>query len=490
MRVVSYTRSTSCYPGAVISANAITEQNERIKIYAEGHGWRITRKYSDRKKDQTENSAFQQLLKDGLERQFDAVIVDSVFRAGKDLWNAREVLLQTFHFAGIWFIVVEDDFISVGKSNGEAEAYFDKMYGILRRENIRYRVNQRNRNGILSWNDVKYGYRLTEDYQLVVDGDTAPVVKRMFEMCASGMTPKEIAEVFTEEKIPIPLVSRGMNVKIDNPYQWDRLKIRRLLDKTVYIGYWTKVVQGEIVKFTNEPIVGEDVFQKVQEYLESIAPHAKPAGKKHPYSGLVCDKELGYCISLRKTKNGILYFAFASTPKEYDGKRQLPLSELEGELREALNHEKECARRIAARIKAEGESVKAEIKEQMRDEFQKRTFMLAEAQRERMEQYRRFGSGEISEDEMVQAEKMYQGTVGHLENAFQDYFSKTERIDIAMSEENPWLKLFLTWDKDLPFDREILRKYVSRITLSRMQIDAIEFPMKEWYMELPEDWRE
>lgn len=219
MRIVSYTRTTSCFPGAEIPTNVISEQNEQIRAFAEERGWKITDKYSDRKKDPKENTAFERLLKDGIQRKFDAVIVASIFRAGKDLWSAREVLLQTFHYAGISFIVVEDDFISTGKSNEEADEYFDGKYGILKRENIRYRVNERNRNGILSWNDVKYGYRLTDDYQLVVDDDTAPVVKRMFEMCADGMTPKEIAEVFTAEKIPIPLVSRGMNVEIKEPYK-------------------------------------------------------------------------------------------------------------------------------------------------------------------------------------------------------------------------------------------------------------------------------
>ena len=42
MRIVSYTRTTSCYPGADIPANIITEQNNRIKDYAECHGWKIS----------------------------------------------------------------------------------------------------------------------------------------------------------------------------------------------------------------------------------------------------------------------------------------------------------------------------------------------------------------------------------------------------------------------------------------------------------------
>lgn len=489
MRIVSYTRTTSCFPGAKIPANVITAQNERIKGYVEKHGWKIAGKYSDRKKDQNENASFERLLQDGIRRKFDAVIVDSIFQTGKDLWSAREVLLQTFHFAGIWFIVVEDDFISVGKSNEEAEAYFNQKYSVLRRENIRHRVNQRNRNGILSWNDVKYGYRLTEDYQLVIDEDTAPVVKRMFELCAGGMTPKQIAELFTEEEIPVPLVSRGMNVKIDHPYQWDRLKVRRLLDKTVYIGYWSKVVQGDVIEFTNEPIVKEDVFQKVQDYLASIATHAKPPRPKHKYTGLVCDKDFGFCLRLRKTRLGVLYFAFATIPQNYEGNTQLLLSDLEMELRSALNREKEKAERIAVRIREEGTEKKKAIFSQMQNAFKNRAQVLAERQQSRMETYKRYGSGAISELDMQREEVQYQNTVSSLESAFQSYFIRKERIEIAISKDNPWLQLFLTWESSLPFDREILQKYISCVQLDHMQIATIEFVHAEWYMELPDDWR-
>ena len=489
MRIVSYTRTTSCYPGAEIPVNVITEQNERIKAFADSHGWRIADRYSDRKKDPGENAAFERLLQDGIQRKFDAVIVDSVFRAGKDLWSAREVLLQTFHYAGIGFIVVEDGFISIGKSNEEAEAYFDGVYGVLRSENIRHRVIERNRKGVLSWNDVKYGYRLTKDYQLVVDEETAPVVRRMFELCANGMSPKEIAELFTLEMIPIPLVSRGMNVEIKDPFKWDRLKIRRLLDKTVYIGYWSKVVQGEVIEFENEPIVDEDVFEKVQEYLASITTHAKPPRRKHQYTGLICDKELGFCIRLRKTKYGVPYFAFASTPKNYRGPVRLLLSDLESELRIALDKEKEKAERIYELICTEGDEVKECISGQIRQDFRNMAFSLAECQQDRMEKYKGFGEGKISEDEMNRADEEYQSTVSYLEKKFQRYSSEIERLETAVNENNPWLQLFKTWDHYLPFDREVLQKYVSKITLDHMQIVSIEVPQAEWYEALPADWR-
>lgn len=489
MRLVSYTRTTTCFPGTEISPNSITEQNNRIKAYANSHGWHVAEKYSDRKKDPNENSDFLRLLQDGIARKFDAVIVESVFRAGKDLWSAKEVLLQTFHYAGIWFVVVEDDFSSSGKSNEEADAYFRGKYTLLRTETIRYRVNQRNRNGILSWSDVKYGYKMTKDYRLVVDPETAPVVKRMFELCASGMTPKEIADLFCAERIPIPLASRGMNVKIEDPYKWTRLAVRRLLDKPVYIGHWSKVVQGEVVEFDNEPIVDDDTYQKVQDYLKSIATHAKLPRPKHKYNMLVCDRTYGFCIHLRKSRSGETYFTFASTPVGYSGRRHLPEAELEERIRCALNSGKERAERIAAKLSERGKMEKEAIIAELKSAFKKDAAELAEAQREKMEQYKNLQKGLLTKRNYEMAEERFDNLVSEKEKSFQEYSARCERLEIAFSEENPWVVLFLTWNPDAELDYESLHRYINQVVLDNMEIVEIRLAEENWLCELPEEWR-
>ncbi len=489
MRLVSYTRTTTCFPGEQISDTTITEQNDRIATYASLHGWKVSGKYSDRKKDQKENSAFERLLADGMQRKFDAVIVPSIFRAGKDLWGAKDVLLQTFHYAGIGFVVVDDDFISIGKSNQDAERYFDEKYSQLRQENIRYHVNRRNRKGILSWNDLKYGYKLTKDYQLVIDPETAPVVKRMFEMCAGGMHPAEIAEVFKQERIPIPLVSRGMNVKIPDPYNWDRQSIRRLLDKTVYVGHWSKVVQGETMYFENEPIVDLAIFQKVQDYLKAIATHAKPPRPKQRYSMLVKDKERGFCFHLRNSKYGYSYFTFASTPKGYEGKTKLLVTDLEASLRETLNAARAEAARLKDCIEHEGDRWLAQFIQKQKEEFSGSAFMLAELEQSRIETYKKYADGEVSQQVMESKNRSFRDFSEKQEIEFKKRINALERKRRAVCLDNPWINLFLTWDINKDFDRETLVKYISSITLDHMEIDKIELVLEEWYLELPEEWR-
>ena len=71
MRCVSYTRTTSCKEDGKIPADIIKQQDQHIQEYLKKQGWTLSAKYCDRKKDTEENTAFEELTKDGIDRKFD-----------------------------------------------------------------------------------------------------------------------------------------------------------------------------------------------------------------------------------------------------------------------------------------------------------------------------------------------------------------------------------------------------------------------------------
>lgn len=96
MRWVSYTRSISSRIGEENPANTIAEQNANIEQYLKNKGYRISEKYSDRKRSAEATDGFDRMVQDGMTQKFDAVAVDSIFRFGKTLPFAIEVLQKTF----------------------------------------------------------------------------------------------------------------------------------------------------------------------------------------------------------------------------------------------------------------------------------------------------------------------------------------------------------------------------------------------------------
>lgn len=64
MRCVSYTRAVSCMESGEIPKDIISQQNQRIQDYIKKRGWTLGKKYSDRRKDAFEETAYLQMKMD------------------------------------------------------------------------------------------------------------------------------------------------------------------------------------------------------------------------------------------------------------------------------------------------------------------------------------------------------------------------------------------------------------------------------------------
>lgn len=137
--------------------------------------------------------------------------------------------------------------------------------------------------GFYACNTPPYGYKKSEDEpgKLIIDENSAKVVKKIFELKIKHMTSKQIAEQLNKEKIPTPaqyLKVKGLpqnSVKI-----WTRTSVSRILGNPVYTG---DCIRGKtqnisykskkkisvrrkdyiVTKNTHEAIISKDVFEKI-----------------------------------------------------------------------------------------------------------------------------------------------------------------------------------------------------------------------------------
>lgn len=220
MKWVSYTRSISSRIGEENPSNTIAEQNERIARYLKKLGCNVSEKYSDRKRTAEATEGFDKLVQDGMARKFDAVVVDSIFRCGRTLPFAIEALQRTFYPLGIQFAVVEDDFCSADKTAEEVAEYFNgKTIDKIRSEFITNRQNHFEE-GTLTHRQAKYGYALSEDRRnLVLNPESAQVVKLIFQMYLEDMKIPEIARALDAQGVPSPQIQMAKKKKIKNKNQ-------------------------------------------------------------------------------------------------------------------------------------------------------------------------------------------------------------------------------------------------------------------------------
>ena len=168
----------------------------------------------------------------------------------------------------------------------------------------------------------------------IIDEETVPIVRRIFEMYASGLRPRKICEVLNGEGIPTPAMYAY--AKMDQkPKQkvmgfWTPVTVREMLNKIIYWGHlpqlcWTSVSyknhkryrtdesDWQIVYNNHEPIISQELWDKVQERKKSVAQGRKTKiGFTHPLSGFLFCADCGGKMKLRTSvkRNGKRFMSF------------------------------------------------------------------------------------------------------------------------------------------------------------------------------------
>lgn len=109
----------------------------------------------------------------------------------------------------------------------------------------------------------------------VIDEETAPVVKRIFEMYASGKSPRKIAETLNLEGVPSPATYAyekfGQKAKPDAVGLWSAITIREMLDKIIYIGHMPQL------RWTSLSYKNHKRFRKMKKSGLSFTIHMSPS---------------------------------------------------------------------------------------------------------------------------------------------------------------------------------------------------------------------
>jgi len=133
-----------------------------------------------------------------------------------------------------------------------------------------------------------YGYLKGEDGTFVIDEETAPVVRQIFNLCLAGNGPTKIARVLAEQNIPTPGTMEYRRTGSTRRYypgfecRWATNTVCHILERREYIGdtvnfktekvsYKVKVSvlnpedKQMVFEHTHEPIIDRDTWERVQE---------------------------------------------------------------------------------------------------------------------------------------------------------------------------------------------------------------------------------
>ncbi len=287
-------------------------------------------------------------VQDGL---VDCVVVKDLSRLGRNYIETSQFIEKICPFYGLRFIAVNDSYdTATVTSEGQLSASLSNIVNDYYAKDISRKVTSALRakmeRGDYIGNYAPYGYRKDPENKnhLLIDPETAPVVRQIFEWRAEGISYMGINKRLNDAGIPSPSqlkFNNGIetnNNKKNRTILWNKHKVTEILKDIVYIGHIaqkkgsqclyggipyhiTSEEEWIVVKNTHEPLISEELFEKVQQINNAVLERAKAnAGKydhlpkeKNIYGKKFVCAECGAIMKLHRsfsTKKDKVYFTF------------------------------------------------------------------------------------------------------------------------------------------------------------------------------------
>lgn len=313
---------------------SIANQRDMLEKYCERQGWEVAAVYQDDGYTglNMERPDLKRMLKAVERRQVNLVITKDLSRLGRNYLQTGTLIEDFFPRNGVRYIAMNDG-IDTMKDNNDI-APFKNILNEMYSKDISKKVHSsyllKAQKGQFTGCLAPFGYKKDPEDKnhLLVDEETAPIVRQIFSYALEGHGPNYIRRRLEENKIPCPTWwnrNRGLrNIRtkwekkdpVNGQFVWDFSVIKELLMNPVYTGaiasqkahYKFKIgtigdkkpEEWIVVEGQHEAIIDRESFNIVQEKLKSRQRPGK-SGEISLFAGLVKCGECGKALTVRTT---------------------------------------------------------------------------------------------------------------------------------------------------------------------------------------------
>ena len=304
-------------------SNSIQNQRAILEKYAKDNGFENIQIFVDDGYSGVSFNRpdFQRLLEMMEQGKVATLITKDLSRLGRNYIEVGNYTEMLFPRWNVRYIAVNDNYDSLYSEGNEFAPFknlFNEWFARDTSKKIRAVVKAKAERGERVSTQIPYGYKKDPDVKghLLIDEETTPIVRRIFELCAQGMGPTNIGNVLRDEKIFKPTIRRyheqgiyGTVTDTDKPYGWTAETIGRILKNEVYLGHTincrTRVIsykdkrqvdvpKNEQYRFenTHEAIIDKETWDAVQKVREGKR-RRNNMGEIDKYSGLLYCADCG-----------------------------------------------------------------------------------------------------------------------------------------------------------------------------------------------------
>lgn len=337
-------------------SNSIGSQREIIRTYIREHDdMELYDIYVDDgfTGSNFERPEFKRMMSDIEAKRVNCVIVKDLSRFGRDYIEAGRYIQKTFPALSVRFIALTDNYDSFNAEASESSIvlpvknFINDSYCRDISTKVKSQLDVKRKNGEFIGAFAVYGYLKNPENKnkLIVDDYAAEIVCKIFNWKLDGLSANAIARKLNELGILSPMEYKKTNgvrfstgFAVKNKTGWSSVAIKRILTNEVYLGH---LIQGKREKInykvkkivakpeqewarveqTHDPIIGQDLFDTVQNLMQTdgrISPNLDDA---NPFAGLLfcgdCKEQMVRRINRYKDTEKIFYIC--STKNRGDG---------------------------------------------------------------------------------------------------------------------------------------------------------------------------
>lgn len=328
-RAALYMRLSKEDEGSDESSSIVT-QRKMLRTFAVENNFSVYNEYIDDGVSGTtfERPGFLRMKADIESGKVNLVITKDLSRLGRDYISTGNLTEIYFPSKGIRYIAINDGYDSENACTDIApfRNVINEMYARDTSKKIRSSFAIKMKAGEYISSFAPYGYKKDAQNKnhLTIDEEVAPIVQEMFDLAATGKSPKEIAQEFNNRGMLTPAEYRYVKkayLELESDYkrkEWTSSMICKMLRNIVYVGdlaqgktskisFKSKITVSKpieewyVVKDTHEPLITRETFDIVRN--RSIARRTGSDNKfQNIFSGIAKCMDCGRNMSSTGTR--------------------------------------------------------------------------------------------------------------------------------------------------------------------------------------------
>ena len=329
-------------------SNSIHNQKLFLEQYAADHGFENTLFLADDGCSGTNfgRPAWKKIIEMVERDDVETIIVKNLSRLGREYLQVGQYTEIYFPEKGVRFIAVNDGVDSLVENSNDFNPirnWANELHAKDTSKKGRAIKKMQAERGERLGGKPPYGYKKKDmdSKENIPYEETDPIVRRIFDLCAAGKGPNQIARILTREQV-LNLTNHYQatgtactNLDTTHPYTWSGKTVANILENRVYIGYTLNMKKTTLsyknkkqiqkpeneqilVENTHEPLISMEVWEIVQNVREHKRRPPKHMEEPNLFSGLVycadCGKYMVLCRT-EKTREDQYYFRCSSYGK-------------------------------------------------------------------------------------------------------------------------------------------------------------------------------